>query len=520
MKRYIIIILSGLGMFALVSSCRKQLSLTPVSSITDANFFQSASQFDAFMAGIHNNFRANNNAFQILGEMRADIFGTDPGSGSAFTGEATQGQERLWQENLNLDNPGVSNFGGFYLNIDQINLMISKLNTTTVVATATKNYYLGICYGMRAFYYFQIYRTWGNAIIQTDPVTGSSLDITSLAKAASPQTAVMALIKADITQSLASFGSDYSFKNSKSYWSKSATLMLEAEVYLWTSVHNSGGTADATIAENALNDIQTNAGLQLLTSYSSVFSSTNKGNSEIIFAIHYQFNEPNATTNNGMAWIQSTYVPQSGLIANFYDSLANRQFNATTDNWGGLLRAPVTIATFRKFNPLDSRALASIQPAYNKLSNGTYQIAGCFVDKYQGEQDAGVRYITNDFPVYRYADLLLLKATAEVYLGQDPSNEINKVRARAYGVNYKAATIGFPNQAIDANPREAILQERLYEFVFEGKRWYDLRSMGDSYVYEHTALLPANAYALLWPIDRNTLTNNTKLVQTAGYTSF
>jgi len=521
MKKYIIILLSGFSILTLVSSCRKDLTLAPVSSITDANFFQNASQFDAFMAGIHTNFRTSTNAFQILGEMRADIFGTDPGSGSSFTGEATQGEEHLWEETLTLDNPGVSNYGGFYANIDQINLMISKLNATSVVTAANKNYYLGICYGMRAFYYFQIYRTWGNAIIQTMPVTGSSLNIATLAKAASPQTAVMALIKSDIAQSIASYGTDYSFRNSKSYWSKSATLMLEAEVYLWTSVHNGGGATDATTAEAALNDIQTNAaGLQLLTSYPSVFASTNKGNNEIIFAIHYQYNEPTATAgNNGMSWVQNTYVPQSGLIANFYDSLANRQFNSVTDNWGGLLRAPVKIATFREFSTLDTRAQASIQPAYN-FANGTYTIAGCFADKYQGEQDGGVRYITNDFPVYRYADLLLLKATAEVYLGQDPSNEINMVRARAYGANYNAATMGFPNQAIDANPREAILQERLYEFVFEGKRWYDLRSMGDSYVYEHSALLPASAYALLWPIDRATLTNNALLVQTPGYSAF
>jgi hypothetical protein len=514
MKKYSFIIISGLSMLILFGSCRKDLSLAPVSSITDANFFQNASQFDAFMAGIHSNFRGGTANFQALGEMRADIFGTDPGSGSAFTGEATQGEEHLWQETLNLDNPGVSNFGNFYANIDQINLMISKLNSTSVVVPATKNYYLGICYGMRAFYYFQIYCTWGNAIIQTDPVNSSTLNIATLAKAASPQTAVMALIKSDIANSVASFGTDYSFKNSRSYWSKSATLMLKAQVYLWTSVHNNGGTTDAATAEAALKDIQTNAAsLQLLPSYANVFPSTNRGNNEIIFSIHNFLNE------NAMTWIQSSFVPQTGLIVAYYDSVENRQFNVVTDDWGGLLRAPVKISTFRQFGPFDTRASASIQAAYS-LANGSYKIAGCFADKYQGEQSGGLRVITNDFPIYRYADLLLLLAEAEVNQGQDPTNEINQVRARAYGANYNPATMGYPNQAIDANPKEAILQERLLEFVFEGKRWLDLRRMGDSYVYEHTALLPANAYALLWPIDRATLTNNRLLVQTPGYSSF
>ncbi|WP_419803339.1 SusD family outer membrane lipoprotein NanU [Mucilaginibacter sp.] len=514
MKKYISLVLSGLCILVLTSSCRKQLDLAPVSSVSDANFWQTADQFDAFIAGVHTQFRSNNSAFQILGEMRADIFATDPGTNGSFTGEATQGLERLWTQNLNLDNPGVSNFGGFYYNINQLNLLISKLNATSVVTTANKNYYLGIAYGMRAFYYYQLYRSWGSVIIQTEPTSGSTLDISALAKAASPADAVMALIKADIDKSTTSFVTDYSFRNLKGYWSKSATLMLKADVYLWTG-NRSGGTADVTIAKAALTDIQTNVpSLQLLTKFSDVFATTSKGNNEIIFASHYQLNE--AT----MGFVQTSFVPQNGLIVNFYDSLANRQFNATADNWGGFLRAPVKISTFRQFKSTDTRALSSIQPAYSKLSNGTYKIAGCFADKYQGEQNTGSRYITNDFPIYRYADLLLMMAEAKVALGQDPSTEINLVRARAYGTNYNAVTLGFPNQPIDANPREAILQERFYEFIFEGKRWYDLRRAGDSYVYAHTTLLPSQAYALLWPIDRGSLTNNRSLVQNPGYAQF
>ncbi|MGZ3757824.1 MAG: SusD family outer membrane lipoprotein NanU [Mucilaginibacter sp.] len=506
MKKYIITILTGICALGLVSSCRKDLSLAPVSSITDGNFFQNAGQFDAFMTAIYSNFRGSTSTFQTLGEMRADEFGTDPGSGSTFTGEATQGVERLWTQNLNLDNPGVSNYGGFYANINQINLMISKLNSTTVVAPATKNAYLGMCYGMRAFYYFQIYRTWGSAIIQTDPVTGSTINIATLAKAASPAADVMTLIKADIDLSTSSFGTNYAFTNAKTFWSKSATLMLKAEVYLFTSSHG-GGTADAATAQAALTDIQTNVpALQLLASYPSVF--TTKGNTEMIFAIHY------LNTEASMTWISGTYEPQTGLIANFFDSLQNRQFNVTTDNWGGLLRAPIKISTYRQFSSLDSRRLASIQAAYTKTA-GVYKIAGCFVDKYQGTQVSGVRSYDNDWPVYRYADLLLLLAEAKVDQGASPATEINLIRARAYGANYNAATMGYPNQAIDANPKEAILQERFFEFIFEGKRWYDLRRMGDSYVFAHTTATAA--YQLLWPVDRNSLTNNALLVQTPGY---
>lgn len=507
MKKYMSILIV-LVAAVLLGSCSKQLDLAPVSSVSDANYWKNADQVNAFVTGIHIQFRRDNTAFLYMGELRAGSFGTDPGSSSAFTGEATQGFENMWNQTLDANNPGVRNFGGFYYNINQLNLLIQKIQATNFVAAADKAYYLGIGYGMRAFYYFQLYRTWGDVIIQTAAV--DHIDISNLAKAADPATEVMTQIKKDIDSSAANFADDYSFRQQKGFWSKPATEMLKAEVYLWTAGRK-GGSADATTALAALNDIQSNVpGLKLLPSYADIF--TEKGNDEIIFASSNNLNE------STMSFI-GNFVPQAGLIQNFYDSVQNMKFDAS-NNWGGLLRAPTRISTFRQFRDDDTRKWASIQPAYNKNSDGSYSIAGCFIRKYQGEQNAGSREYTNDFPIYRYADLLLLKAEAEILLGQSPATEINQVRQRAYGNRYEASVQGYPNQAIDANPKEAVLQERLLEFLLEGKRWYDLRSMGDQYVFEHTSLRSSEAYKLLWPIDLGALTNNRSLVQNPGYPKF
>jgi hypothetical protein len=506
-------LIAALSLSALIfSGCKNELDLTPVSSLSDASYWKTADQFDAFVNGVYTSFRTHTSSFQYLGELRSDIFGTDPGSTASFTGEATQGLERMWLQTLDTDNPGVSSFGGFYANINQINLLIQKLNTTSILPDTKKKNYLGMAYGLRAFYYFQLYRSWGKTIIQTEPTT--AVDVANLAKAASSDADVMALIKTDIDLSNANFDTDYTFNtsNKKGFWSKSATQMLKAEVYLWTA-HRTGGAADATTAKTALTAIQTNVSLSLLPNFADVFSTTNKDNNEIIFAVKNKLNEA------ALGFI-SNYVPQTGLIVNFYDSLANAKFDVINANYAGLLRAPTKISTYRKFNNLDSRKNITIQAAYSKNTAGSYVIAGAFLKKYPGEQNAGNRVYTNDFPIYRYADLLLLLAEAKVILGESPAAEINLVRARAYGTNYNAAALAYPNQAADANANEAILKERFFEFIGEGKRWYDLRRMGDSYVYEYTPVTAATSYKLLWPLDRSTLTNNRALTQNPGYPAF
>ena len=103
----------------------------------------------------------------------------------------------------------------------------------------------------------------------------------------------------------------------------------------------------------------------------------------------------------------------------------------------------------------------------------------------------------------------LLNGVGEMKLGDVKDHSID-----AFGDAYDASTVGFPNQEIDKYPADAVLQERLFEFMLEGKRWYDLRRFGDSYVLDYT---PAEPARLLWPINQGALTNNPLLKQTVGY---
>lgn len=495
------IILAFAASTLLAGGCTS-LDMDPISEITDLNYWKTPEQFESFVYGLHSRFRSQTWNMFLLGEARSDVFGGIP-----FGGEATQGMERFPYNTLNLENPGINGFGGLYQNINQMNLFISRTLNTDVLTESAKNYYLGQVYGLRAYYLYQLYRSWGDVVFTEEPSLG--FEVGKLAKAATPATEIFEQIKKDIDSSVDYFGSNYDIKEKKSLWSKPATLMLKADVYLW-SAHRNGGKADAQVAKNALLEIQNNTSrntVDLMDTYQSIFDYDNKGNKEIIFTIHDELFEYNLWNGN------NDLFPQADYLGKFYNA-DGTLINTAIENNFGIMRLMVKLENFRKFLPGDTRRDVTLKDVYNKDENGNLILVGLYPHKYWGVMNGSVRVRCDDYPIYRYSDLLLMLAEAKVLLDEDPATEINLVRQRAFGVDYDAVTLGFPNQAIDKNPMDAILQERLFEFMLEGKRWYDLRRFGDSYVLSHT---PAQPTRLLWPINQGALTNNPLLEQTTGY---
>ncbi|WP_455668511.1 SusD family outer membrane lipoprotein NanU [Phocaeicola sp.] len=485
----------------LISGCTS-LDMDPVSDITDLNYWKTPEQYDSFVYGLHSRFRSQTWNLFLLGEARSDVFGDTP-----FGGEATQGMERFPYNTLNAENTGITGFGNLYQNINQMNLFISRTLNTDVLSESAKNYYLGQVYGLRAYYMYQLYRSWGDAVFTEEPSLG--FEVGKLAKEATPAAEIFEQVKEDIQSSLDYFGSNYTIKEKKSLWSKAATLMLKADVFLW-SARRDGGKADAQVAKNALTDIQNNisrSNLDLMDTYQGVFNYDNKGNKEIIFTIHNELFEYNLWNGN------NDLFPQADYLGKFYNA-DGTLINTAVENNFGIMRLMVKLENFKKFLPGDTRRDVTLKDVYNKEENGDLVLVGLYPHKYWGVMNGSTRVRCDDYPIYRYSDLLLMLAEAKVLLGEDPSAEINQVRQRAFGADYDAATIGFPNQAIDKTPMDAILQERLFEFMLEGKRWYDLRRLGDSYVLSHT---PAQSARLLWPINQGALTNNPLLKQTQGY---
>lgn len=115
----------------------------------------------------------------------------------------------------------------------------------------------------------------------------------------------------------------------------------------------------------------------------------------------------------------------------------------------------------------------------------------------------------NDYPMYRYADILLFYAEAVAQAGGAPTadamEKLNMVHRRAYGknpltadpsVDFSLAAYGSKQAFIDL-----VVKERGYENCAEGKRWLDLKRLG---IAEQTILaVKGKAMTqrhLLWPI--------------------
>lgn len=519
MKKIFNYIIAG----CLATSFTGCLDMEPVSSIADVNYWKDAAQFEAFNVGLHGLLRERSYTIFELGEPRADIYNSNP-----FTGEATQGVERMIDNTLNAANPVISNYGDFYVLINQLNLMISHTESTDLLDASTKNYYLGEAYGLRAYVYFHLLRSWGDVVLQLDYTNGNSIDIGNPSKAASSAADVMIQIKKDIQSSEDAFGDDYSFKYGKCYWSKAATMMLKGEVYLWSGKQMNGGESDYTTAKNALMAVKT-AGVGLLNDFKKVFAYDNKENDEIIFAIHNGRNEYSLWNNQ----YRSTMVMNQANFGTYYDENGALLNETEMADMSGIIRYQVEQDLYTQlFREGDTRKSISIKGIYNKdNTSGTLSFNSPIAYKFQGvllDGDAQRSWL-DDYPIYRYADCLLALATAKAFLGEDITQEINEVRERAYGTTYfneHRSEIAYPNDkdatfyannrfvGSDDNPIEAILKERMREFLFEGKRWYDIRLMGNEYATKYSS---ANSERLLWPIDENTLGENSALNQTPGY---
>jgi len=466
-------------------SCTETLDLRPTSTITNASFWNTEDDANGALTGAYAYLRSQSllNLF-VWGEARSEVMEWGAVSG-------TLDYDFYYNNTLNPVSAGPS-WQGIYTTINAANLIIKYVPDIAIPSEASKNNILAQAYTLRAYLYFVMARTWGGVPIRLDPTEGYNPETTQKPKSTIEE--VFQMIKADLEEAISLYP-DNKFPSGRNRWSLAAAQALKADVYLWTAKRLNGGNTDINTALDACNEVM-KADASLLPNFADLFEYKNKGNKEVLMAVGNKELE----TGYGNNYFYNMY---SGQLPTTTDPISGEVVGQTS---GGMVWT-VTALVRNQFTADDTRKNASFWEWPDNYPS--------LVRKGRGIMTSGVRYYTSDVVLYRLADVLLMKAEIKNALGQDPSDEINTVRQRAYGTAYDDHV--FVNGTKQQND-DAILKERLFELVFEGKRWWDLVRFDKAFdICPSLAARKGQTHLMQWPIGLSVLSLEPQVEQTQGW---
>jgi hypothetical protein len=332
-------------------------------------------------------------------------------------------------------------------------------------------------------------------------------------------------------------------------FNKWAAYTLLAKMYLNAEVYAGVSKWDECIA--ACDKVITSgAGYILESSQKNVFVTENQNSKEIIFAIPMDEDY----TDNWNAFDHHMQTLQQENQATY---------NLKNTPWGGMCAIPQFIDTF---DPSDARFQNNWIKGQQYTSSGEmlYVAQGDFTGLplnfinelpglEKGESTHGLRLgkfeiemgatnrLSNDYPVYRYADILMMKAESLLRKGlaDDAAAIVTQVRQRNFTSDPSKATVTgaqllagssyayglkdlFNNQVTNEGGADIqygrFLDELGWEFDQEGHRRTDLIRFG---AFNKKSWLSHsvtnNLNRNLFPIPRTEIEKNNKLVQNPGY---
>lgn len=277
---------------------------------------------------------------------------------------------------------------------------------------------------------------------------------------------------------------------------KYSALTLKGEALMYLEKWSDAATAFDEVISSGKYALVT---LSSADEFSKVYGVSATGTPEEIFYI--KFNRDVTATYQWMYLCKPNPVFPTGSLG-IYTDYVNNKFIASWDN-------------------NDFRYQWSL---WKQTGNGTLNSltkTGMICLKYRDYEDANK--CANDWPVYRYADVLLYCAEAICRRDGKPNAEameyVNMVHRRAYGLNPKKAQ-GNDRALSDYSDSESfmemLLQERGYETCFEAKRYCDLKRCGVLAEYAVKAGKIASVdevkdAAWWWPIPTDEFNYNTAM---------
>lgn len=448
---------------ASLAACNKIIDLEPESNVTVENYYRNYDEVKVALTGCYNGLQTPLETEWMMTELRSDI--SKQGSpGSTSTANIELNDLNTYLQNSSHDK--VYDYWYYtYKNIRSANYVLRSLGVeyadgkialgeaTAQMEDEQRKQLAGEALFIRAYHYFNLVRLYGGVFILTK---GEDADALKSINRSSIEDCYK-LIAADLENA-----QNWLARKSYSEMAEEdlgratiwAAKSLLAKVYLTIS-----RKADAL---PLLEDVISNSGHDLLSDYADVFSISNEMNKEIVFAIRYK------AGGYGLG----NFMANSFAALNSGSAIVNGNgsgLNYPTDNMVAQYIVPSS-------GYADERKAVTI----DKYNTSNY--VKKFLSQVTTKDDA-----ENDFPVIRFADVLLMKAEA---LGFDPVSVdiINRIRSRAGAGTYpgtgtfSAAFYQYPasgSEAItDASFLGKLLDERRLELAFENHRLFDLTRTG------------------------------------------
>ena len=502
--KYILFLL----LVAMPGGCSEWLQLEPESELTREEFWQSGDDVQAVVAGTYKELAGSVERLFKWGELRGDLI---------VPGQNISADDRKIMEGFIYPENDLNRWNQLYRTINFANTVL-KFSPVVVERDQTFSeneskaleaealYLRSLCY----FYLVRIFRDVPLVL------EASENDAQDYYPAVTSEQDIFLQIIDDLLIAAVNLPTSYAkMEYNKGRATKSAAYALMADVYLYFEKYQA--------CINACNEL-IGSGLYGMIDGEDWFMNFFPGNSnESIFEI--QFDKDLNQTN-------MLYRMMAPSIGGSYPD-GNDEFRVS----------PYFVIDFEKY-PSDRRAG---NRTYFKFSGGGWYVfeTTYVLWKYVGTEGSpsavtgagatgyrmGNKESDAQWIIYRYPDVLLMKAEALVQTGEfgQAVELINQVRTRAMlepvtGITSKNTL------------EDIILEERAKEFCGEGKRWFDLIRMGrrnnrermnrfieilsDNKSYEKAEIIRSkylNTNSWYLPIHQDEIDQNNKLVQNPYY---
>ncbi|MCQ6958700.1 RagB/SusD family nutrient uptake outer membrane protein [Mucilaginibacter aquariorum] len=455
MKKKLIAIGCIAVFIALSPSCKKDFleQSDPNAISIDANF---KSPNDVLLAvnGIYQSLRSGNNIGETSGlwtDERSDDTGTNDNQSNA--GEPFQFNNfSILPSNTYLKSHWVSLYG----TITRANVVLSNIDKVTFPDANLKLQYSAEAKFLRALTYFHLVRLWGDVPLVTRQLSSTEVAANTFRE---KQETVYGQIVADLKDVV----NNNPLPNLQTgagigRVSKAAANALLGQVYLTMAANLDQANRAANLGNaktylmNAYN-MRTFGALSEIP-YTDVFDVNKKSTCpELIFQI---------------VNIQGDVNYSSVIAANNQAKGETINSQKQTSGAGG----NVTHDLINEYETNDPRMAYSVKFANDPI------VKDWFITKFRDNSDKATKlgYGGNDWNLIRFADVILMLAEVNMYLGDNTTaiQFLDQVRARAGVPTYAVAMTDPAYSGKFPTLKLAILHERRVELAFEHHRWFDL----------------------------------------------